>query len=220
MALKSFNRYVKKFILTQIQYYELIPRLLEYMNPDEHCKSRKNYAIFNIYYDTDNHDVIRHSIAKPYYTEKLRLRSYEVPNNLNAKVSLELKKKINGIVNKRRVVLTLDEAYKFINQGIAPTSNDYINKQVINEIQYYLEKNKVYISYYRKEFFAKNDRDFKLNFDFQIISRRDNLSLASGSFGQDILGNSKYLIEVKILGTMPLWFTKILTDLEIYNTHF
>ncbi|WP_092922717.1 polyphosphate polymerase domain-containing protein [Romboutsia hominis] len=224
MAIKSFKRYEKKFILTQKQYDALIPRLLEYMNPDEHCKSGKNYSIYNIYYDTDNNDVIRHSIAKPYYKEKLRLRSYAVPNSIDDSVFLELKKKINGIVNKRRVVLTLDEAYKFVNQGIAPTSNDYINKQVINEIQYYLKKNKVYpkvyISYSRKAFFANDDRDFRLTFDSQIITRRDDLALESGSFGQNILGEGKYLMEVKILGSMPLWFTRILSELEIYNTHF
>ncbi|MGL5315822.1 MAG: polyphosphate polymerase domain-containing protein [Peptostreptococcaceae bacterium] len=224
MAIKSFKRYEKKFLLTQEQYDSLIPRLLEYMNPDEHCKSGKNYSIYNIYYDTDNNDVIRHSIGKPYYKEKLRLRSYTVPTSFEDKVFLELKKKINGIVNKRRVVLTLGEAYKFVKHGIAPTSNDYINKQVINEIKYYLKMNKVYpkvyIGYSRKAFFAKDDRDFRLTFDSQIITRRDSLTLESGFFGNDILGEGRYLMEVKILGAMPLWFTKILTDLEIYNTHF
>ncbi|CEP80637.1 polyphosphate polymerase domain-containing protein [Paraclostridium sordellii] len=224
MAIKSFKRYEKKFILTQEQYDALIPRLIEYMNQDKHCKSGKNYSIYNIYYDTDNNDVIRHSIAKPYYKEKLRLRSYTVPNSLDDKVFLELKKKINGIVNKRRVVLTLGEAYKFLNQGIEPTYNDYLNKQVINEIKYYLKKNKVYpkvyISYSRKAFFANHDRDFRLTFDSQIITRREDLALESGSFGQDILGEGRYLMEVKILGAMPLWFTKILAELEIYNTHF
>ena len=64
------------------------------MDPDEHCKSGKNYNIYNIYYDTDNSDVIRHSISKPYYKEKLRLRSYYIPNNSNDKVFLELKRKL------------------------------------------------------------------------------------------------------------------------------
>ena len=224
MAIKSFKRYEKKFILTQEQYDALIPRLLEYMNPDEHCESGKNYSIYNIYYDTNNNDVIRHSIGKPYYKEKLRLRSYDIPTSFDDKVFLELKKKINGIVNKRRVVLTLGEAYKFVTYGTPPISTDYLNKQVINEIKYYLEKNKVnpkvYIGYSRKAFFAKDDRDFRLTFDSQIITRRDDLTLEAGYFGEDILGDDRYLMEVKILGAMPLWFTRILTDLEIYNTHF
>ena len=65
-----------------------------------------------------------------------------------------------------------------------------------------------------------DDRDFRLTFDSKIITRRDNLSLESGCFGQDILQESQYLMEVKILGAMPTWFTNILSELEIYNTHF
>ena len=224
MAIKSFKRYEKKFLINKEQYNNLIPRLLEYMNPDEHCKSGKNYSIYNIYYDTNNDDIIRHSISKPYYKEKLRLRSYNVPNSPTDKVFLELKKKINGIVNKRRVVLTLEEAYKFLQLGEKPTSNDYVNRQVINEIEYYLSKKPVhptvYIGYTRKAFFGKEDTDFRLTFDSKILTRRDALSLEAGCFGQNILEENQYLMEVKILGAMPTWSTSILSELEIYNTHF
>lgn len=224
MAIKSFKRFEKKFILDQKKYDELIPKLLEYMNPDEHCKFKKNYSIYNIYYDTKNNDVIRHSISKPYYKEKLRLRSYTIPTSLDNKVFLELKKKINGIVNKRRVVMTLKEAYDFLEYRKRPLLNDYINEQVIQEIEYYLSKNEVYpsvyIGYTRNAFFGKDDKDFRVTFDSNIITRRDSLSLEDGCFGTDILGENKYLMEVKFLGAIPLWFTKILSDLKIYNTHF
>ena len=224
MAIKSFKRYEKKFILNKEQYNNLMPLVLQYMNPDEHCKSGKNYSIYNIYYDTKNNDVIRHSISHPYYKEKLRLRSYNIPNKPTDRVFLELKKKINGIVSKRRVVLTLEEAYKFLELGEKPTSNDYVNKQVINEIEYYLIKNSVhptvYIGYTRKAFFGKDDSDFRLTFDSKILTRRDVLSLEAGCFGENILEKNQYLMEVKILGAMPIWFTNIISELEIYNTHF
>ena len=224
MAIKSFKRYEKKFLLNKEQYNEIIPRLLKYMNTDKHCKNDKNYNIYNIYYDTENNDVIRHSISAPYYKEKLRLRSYNIPKSLDDKVFLELKKKINGIVNKRRIVITLREAYDFLELGRKPICNDYLNNQVINEIDYYLSKHhvspRVYIAYSRKAFFAKDDPDFRLTFDSKILTRRDNLSLESGYFGSDILEENHYLMEVKILGAMPLWFTNILSELSIYNTHF
>ncbi|SCH89666.1 polyphosphate polymerase domain-containing protein [Romboutsia sp. 1001713B170207_170306_H8] len=224
MSIKSFQRYEKKFILDKNQYDMLIPKLLEYMNPDKYCKDGQNYSIFNIYYDTKHSDVIRHSISKPFYKEKLRLRSYTIPKNINDKVFLELKKKINGIVNKRRISLTLEEAYKFLKFGYRPVSTDYLNNQVINEIQYYLSKNKVtptvYIGYSRKAFFCKNDPDFRLTFDSHITARRNDLHLESGLYGYDILGENNYLMEVKILGAIPVWFTKILSELKIYNTHY
>ena len=224
MAIKSFKRFEKKFILTSEQYNKLLPILLNYMNLDKHCKVGENYNIYNIYYDTLNNDVIRHSISKPYYKEKLRLRSYNVPNSLDDKVFLELKKKINGIVNKRRVVMTLGEVYEFLENRKKPNFDDYENYQVIREIEYYLSKNKVYPNVYignsRKALFGKGDKEFRVTFDNEITARRNDLYLTSGCFGYDILGENKYLMEVKFLGSIPLWFTKILSDLKIYNTHY
>ena len=224
MAIKSFKRFEKKFILTSEQYNKLLPILLNYMNLDKHCKVGENYNIYNIYYDTLNNDVIRHSISKPYYKEKLRLRSYNVPNSLDDKVFLELKNKINGIVNKRRVVMTLGEVYEFLENRKKPNFDDYENNQVIREIEYYLSKNKVYpnvyIGYSRKALFGKDDKEFRVTFDNEITARRNDLYLTSGCFGYDILGENKYLMEVKFLGSIPLWFTKILSDLKIYNTHY
>lgn len=224
MAIKAFKRFEKKFIITKDQYDRLLPILSDYMNLDKYCKLGENYNIYNIYYDTLNNDVIRHSISKPYYKEKLRLRSYDIPTSLNDKVFLELKKKINGIVNKRRVVMTLGAAYDFLESGKRPQTEDYINNQVLNEIEYYLKNNpvypKVYIGYSRKALFGKEDRDFRVTFDSEIMARRDDLSLESGSYGNELLEDNMYLMEVKILGAIPLWFANILSELEIYNTHF
>ena len=224
MAIKSFRRFEKKFIITKEQYDELTQILSNYMNLDKYCRDGKNYNIYNIYYDTLNNDVIRHSISKPYYKEKLRLRSYNTPTSLDDNVFLELKKKINGIVNKRRVVMTLGEVYDFLQNKKKPDFDDYENRQVIKEIEYYLSKNNVhpnvYIGYSREALFGKEDKDFRVTFDSQITARRDDLYLSSGCFGEDILGENKYLMEVKFLGSIPVWFTKILSDLKIYNTHY
>ena len=120
MAITSFKRYEKKYLLTDEQFNALIPKLLEYMNPDEHCKEGNENTIYNIYYDTDDNSIIKHSLSKPYYKEKLRLRSYSIPKSLDETVFLELKKKIGGIVNKRRIVITLKQAYDLLNKGIRP----------------------------------------------------------------------------------------------------
>lgn len=224
MEIKTFKRYEKKYLLTKEEYDLLIPRLLKYMNLDEHCKGGKNYSIYSIYYDTDNNDVIRHSISKPYYKEKLRLRSYKVPKKATDEVFLELKKKINGIVSKRRIVISLEEADNFINHGIRPGSDNFVDNQVMNEIEYYLKNNKVkpaiYIGYSRKAFFAKDNHDFRLTFDSCITTRRYDINLESGCYGDELLEKNQYLMEIKILGAIPIWLTNILTELKIYNTNF
>ena len=202
MAIKSFKRYEKKYLLTSEQYEKLIPRLLEYMKMDDHCVNN-SYSIYNIYYDTDDNSVIRHSISKPYYKEKLRLRSYKIPQSPSDKVFLELKKKINKIVNKRRAIITLEEAYNFLEFGERPKCTDFITEQVINEIEYYLSHTKVnptvYIGYNRIAFFGKEDKDFRLTIDSKIITRREDLFLESGCHGTDILKPNGYAVIFTII---------------------
>ena len=202
MAIKSFKRYEKKYLLTGEQYEKLIPRLLEYMKMDDHCVNN-SYSIYNIYYDTDDNSVIRHSISKPYYKEKLRLRSYKIPQSPSDKVFLELKKKINKIVNKRRAIITLEEAYNFLEFGERPKCTDFITEQVINEIEYYLSHTKVnptvYIGYNRIAFFGKEDKDFRLTIDTKIITRREDLFLESGCHGTDILKPNGYAVIFTII---------------------
>lgn len=224
MAITAFKRYEMKFMLTQEQFDSLIPKLLEYMNPDDHCQNGKDYSIYNIYYDTLDHDLIRHSLSKPYYKEKLRLRSYKLLTSPNDKVFLELKKKIGGIVNKRRAVLTLQEADDFIKLGKRPVTMNPMTKQVVNEIKYFLSHNDVdpavYIGYKRLAFFGKEDKDFRVTFDYDITTRRTDLSLEKASYGDLLIDKGQYLMEVKLSNSVPMWLSTTLSGLLIYRTGF
>ncbi|HWQ42687.1 MAG TPA: polyphosphate polymerase domain-containing protein [Desulfosporosinus sp.] len=224
MAITAFKRYEIKFMLTQAQFETLIPKLLEYMNPDDHCQNGKDYSIHNIYYDTRDHNLIRQSLSKPYYKEKLRLRSYNVPTSSDDKVFLELKKKIGGIVNKRRAVLTLKEADDFIKLGIRPVTANIMTLQVVKEIEYFLSHNDidpaVYISYRRLAFFGKEDQDFRVTFDYDITTRRTDLNLEKASYGDQLLKKEQYLMEVKLSSAVPVWLAKIFSELLIYRTGF
>jgi len=224
MAITTFQRYEKKFLLSDSQYKSIHPTLMKYLCLDANCKDGLGYSIYNVYYDTDNSSIIRHSLSKPYYKEKLRLRSYSLPKSLNSRVFLELKKKIGGIVNKRRAVLSLGEAYNFLNNGIRPLDSDYMNTQVLNEIAFFLEYHNVkpaaYISYDRTALFGKEDSDFRITFDRNIITRREDISIEKGRFGEDLLGPGKCLMEVKVASAFPVWLAKLLSENQVYKTSF
>lgn len=97
-----FQRYEKKYLLSRTQYQNLSRKLESHMREDQYGKS----TICNIYYDTPDHRLIRESMEKPIYKEKLRLRSYGVPKKEDI-VFVELKKKYKGVVYKRRVNMPL-----------------------------------------------------------------------------------------------------------------
>lgn len=224
MAINTFKRYEMKFILSREQFNVLQSKIPEYMNPDEYCSNGTTYNIYNIYYDTPDNKLIRTSLSKPCYKEKLRLRSYTTPTSMDSKVYLELKKKTAGIVHKRRAAMTLKEAYEFIGAGKRPAAKSYMGKQVINELDYFLRQNKVfpaaYISYTRMAFFGKNDKDFRITFDSSITTRRNDPCLEKGCYGDQLLENGQYLMEVKISRAVPFWLAQLLAELKVYKTSF
>lgn len=224
MAINTFKRKEIKFLLTMNQFNSLIDKLDEYMIPDEYCKNGKEYGIYNIYYDTDDSILIRESLSKPYYKEKLRLRSYYSPASDRDKVFLEIKKKIGGIVTKRRVTMTLEEAEDYIKTGERPLSDTYITNQVLDEIDAfrsnYVISEAQYISYQRMAFFGKDDKDFRVTFDSELTERRYDLSLRKECYGRHIICHDERLMEIKVSDSIPYWLSEKLSNLGIYKTSF
>ena len=206
------------------QYHGLMEVISEYMNPDKFCIGGKEYGIYNIYYDTPDDYLIRESLSKPYYKEKIRLRSYYSPASENDMVFLEIKKKIGGIVTKRRVQMTLAESDAYLRDRTKPECTKYITEQVFRELDAFLDNYpitpKQYISYQREAFFGKDDGDFRLTFDRKITERRYDLGLNYESYGNYIIGADQRLMEVKVSNAIPDWLVNKLSELEIYKTSF
>jgi hypothetical protein len=112
-------------------------RLADRMVPDIHGAGG-GYPVANLYFDTADSELIRRSRAKPAYKEKWRLRAYGVPRSADP-VFLEIKKKVGGLVNKRRSAIGLAEAREFIATGRLPTERPYHNRQVLAETKRLLD---------------------------------------------------------------------------------
>ena len=225
MAISTFQRREVKFLLSKEQFDALLPIVHEHMNPDAYCVDGKEYGIYNIYYDTPDNFLIRQSIEKPYYKEKLRLRSYYSPASPDSSVFLEVKKKIGGIVTKRRVAMTLSEAEAYIQSRVKPHYERFIDKQVMREMDIFLNfygtlQPRQYISYQRAAYFGKDDPEFRLTFDRQITARRYDLTLAKESYGEQIILPDQRIMEIKVPGSIPLWMSKALSELEIRRISF
>lgn len=190
MAIEVFNRIEKKYLITEDVYGKFFDKIIPYMEMDAFCKDGKFYSINNIYFDTENNDLIRTSIDKPVYKEKLRLRSYGVPE-FNDIVFLEIKKKYNGIVNKRRTLLKLNQAYDFLFDGIMPSEGDYLNAQVLKELKFFMKfynpVAKLFLAYDRVAMFGKDDENLRITADRNIRTRRDDLRLEDGDYGDKLL---------------------------------
>lgn len=206
-----FDRVEKKYILNK-EKFEIIKEIIkEHMQYDPY--HNKEYTISSIYLDTDNFDLIRKSMEKPIYKEKVRLRSYGVPL-LDEKVFLEIKKKYKGHGNKRRIALKLNDAYNFIEGKMV------IDSQKGRELEYIIKQNnlkpKIYIAYDRLAFQQDN---FRITLDYNIRSRVDDVRLENGDAGK-LLNKDIYILEAKALYAYPSWFIKLLEQYKIYPNSF
>lgn len=210
-----FRRKETKYILTKEQYDKLMKKLKKYLKEDKYFKS----TICNIYFDTDDYDLIINSINKPIYKEKVRIRSYKVPN-IDDDIFLEIKKKYNGIVGKRRIKLKLEEFYKYLETGILTDSSSQIKSEIDYCFNKYQLKPKMFLAYDRLSYCDKNNSDFRITFDRNLRSREEDLKLELGDSGKLFFDEDTYIMETKVLGAYPLWFTSILSSLKVYPTSF
>lgn len=213
--LNTFKRKEVKYVLTREQYLAVREALAPYMTEDKYGR----HTICNIYCDSDNDDLIRASLEKPVYKEKLRLRTYGTPKT-GSKAFLEVKKKFKGTVYKRRAELSYDEAWNYIAHGKMPGERS----QVLDEIDYMIKrlglKPKIVICYDRRALYGNDDKEFRITFDSGIRSRTDKLDLRNGDYGERLESAPDYIMEIKVSGAMPMWITRILSELGIYQGSF
>lgn len=224
MIVTTFRRREKKFRINEEQAAFVVKRIQTEMKPDPYSVPGSGYRILNLYFDTDSDEIIRRSIEKPCYKEKLRIRSYGTPDE-TAKIFFELKKKLDGTVLKRRAVMTLPQIEAFVQAREKPEDCGYKNGIVLDEIGAFLDRHpratpKILIGYDREAFFANNDPGVRLTFDRNILTRRDDLDLRHGLYGTPLLEPGEVLMEIKIEHTPPRWMTKLLSDAQIYRTSF
>ena len=211
-----FKRYELKYLLTEAQKQAILRELSSHMAPDQYGQT----TIRNIYFDTPNHRLIRRSIEKPVYKEKLRIRSYAQAEQ-DSIVFVELKKKFDSVVYKRRVAVTEAEATAWLcHRKFSPSPS-----QITREIDYFLDfygvlQPAVFLSYDRQAFYGIEEPKLRITFDENILCRTDRLSLCQAPEGTPILPPGLTLMEVKAPGSIPLWLTRILTENHIFKTSY
>ncbi len=211
-----FKRYELKYVITTAQKEKLLQVLSPYIIPDKYGRT----TIRNLYFDTDNYRLIRRSLDKPTYKEKLRLRCYEKADPDSA-VFVEIKKKYRSVVYKRRIALKEKDAMEWLG-GCRYKENP---SQVTKEIDYFMEfygnlHPTIFLSYEREAYYSNAEADFRVTFDENILCRQTDLSLCSEAYGTPILPQGTVIMEIKCSGGVPLWMTEVLTKEKIYKTSF
>lgn len=215
MVQTVFQRYEKKYLLSEEQFAGLMDGFDQYMKEDW----IGTYTISNLYLDTPDYRLIRHSIEKPSYKEKVRLRAYGEVNETSA-VFAEIKKKTGGIVYKRRAEMTMAEAGRYARYRRYPDRDSQILRELRYVTEFYGLGAMAFLAYDRMPWHGKGDSDFRVTFDRNIRCRDQALELCLGDWGEPLLEPGQVLMEVKIPGAMPLWMSRRLSEIRVYPVSF
>ncbi|MEE1024978.1 MAG: polyphosphate polymerase domain-containing protein [Acutalibacteraceae bacterium] len=212
----NFKRVEKKYLITEDKFAKITEMFNDKMHGDEYGRS----TICNIYFDTHTYQLIRQSVEKPLYKEKLRLRTYGIPDDED-NAFIELKKKFKGVVYKRRINMPYKKAYDYLVYGISPE----MDTQIFKEIEWFLKfydypKPSMVITYDRIAFYGNDDPELRITFDRDITWRREEPDLRKGVFGNKLLADNEYIMEIKVLGAMPLWLSKLLNDEMVFPSPY
>lgn len=211
-----FKRYEMKYIMTRQQKKLVLETMLQYMSLDKFGHT----TIRNVYFDTDTYRLVRRSLEKPIYKEKLRIRSYKKVS-ANDKVYIELKKKYDDVVYKRREELSQIEVLNWIDNNIPFPCLTQIGREIDYFFKYYTTlRPRVFLSYEREAFYAHDNSDFRVTFDENILARQEEISLSKDVWGENLIDDEYVLMEIKTSGGIPLWMVKALSQNKVYKTSF
>ena len=216
-AQMTFKRYELKYMLTRGQARELKEAMEGHLALDQFGHS----TIRNLYFDTDTYRLVRRSIEKPLYKEKLRVRSYQRAAE-DSPVFVELKKKFEGVVYKRRLALPHREAMDALEGGRELPAEGQIAKEIEAFRRFYGPTllPAMALSYEREAFYPVDGVDFRLTLDENIRWRTEDLDLAEPCWGDPVIGPGQVLMELKTPGGIPLWMTRFLSEHEIRQISF
>ena len=211
-----FQRKEIKYLLNEKQFFEIKRYLEGFAKVDEYGLSRIN----NIYFDTPDFYLIRTSLEKPLYKEKLRLRTYgHTTDETNA--FIEIKKKYARIVYKRRISGRYEQMHDYLMGG----DEEIGFSQIAAEIKAFKERYDdlipaMSICYDRIAMAGIEDNDFRVTFDTNIEWSEESTDLRDIKKGKQLLKPQQYLMEIKVSNAMPVELSKKLSELGIFPTSF
>lgn len=200
-----FQRKEIKYLLSEAQCSRLLQRIDARILPDAH----PSYTIRSLYFDTPDDLLVRTSLEKPFYKEKLRLRSYGIPAPQDP-VFLELKKKLSGVVYKRRVSMPLSQAQAYLADGSRPRCDGQILREIDWFLGFYGCVPKVLLTYDRTAFSGREDPGLRITFDRNIQGLGGCVQLTDPRPGIPLLPAGQMLLELKANGGLPPWLVSAL----------
>lgn len=204
-----------KYILKREQLSQLYSAMAGRMEEDQFGLT----TVASLYYDTPDRRLIRASLEQPAFKEKLRLRSYGRVTE-TAPVFLELKRKAQGTVYKRRIQTTVPQASRFLRGELAQIEDSQIGRELAAFRVHYRTLEPSCLIVYDRTAYAEPDGTVRLTIDKSPRYCMDSPDLTRSNEGSALLPEGWAILELKVQDAMPLWLSHALSEGGIFKTSF
>ncbi|WP_301109041.1 polyphosphate polymerase domain-containing protein [Sporosarcina sp.] len=228
MPIEVFKRYELKYLISWDDYLAFSKELLPNMAYDTYGSSTGTYNIISLYYESKDKSIYHETLNKLPFRQKLRLRVYDQAD-LSSNSFIEVKQKFKNVVNKRRTVIPLNEAYSILSNPYdewltdqTPASNPQILHEALHFKDFYNLQPANIVSYDRQAFsgIAKNEQDLRVTFDYNLMCRSNDLALENGPYGERFLEQNFVILEVKVSNSVPFWLSRLISEFNFTQQGF
>ncbi len=212
------KRFERKYIIN-FQTYEMVKNYMKkYFSPDKNGDNGV-YRVTSLYYDSPDFRAYREKVDGEKKRSKVRLRVYQdlkgnYLNPTNKKVLLEIKKRDNLNVFKKKSLMSQNEAKEFIKKPVL--HKNIINNGVdsLTEVAYlrtlYNIRPIVIVSYIREAFTNKFGPEVRITFDKCVKYRDANFDVQEAKCKNYSLDPRLIIMEIKYNELLPVWISKLI----------
>ena len=156
-----------------------------------------------------------------FHLSRRRLRTYQEHPTEDSQVFLEIKKKTENLVSKRRLAADLLTAEAYLDGDYSQLTDLQIDKEMAWLTQHFGHiQPMMYIGYNRYSMKGIEDERIRITFDHDLTYRPYDLSLLAGRHGGHLLPANHVIMEVKIPEACPLWLSEIMDRYQLSPSSF
>ena len=214
-AVRRFNRFELKYLITYQQAEQLRHALAAYVIPDEHGAGNGSYALASLYYDSPDLRCYWEKVDGIKFRRKLRIRCYETSDALSedTPVFVEIKQRVDRVTQKRRASLRYADALRLCDERQIP-EHVLTDRPVVEEIHAFLWQYDMYpasiVRYQRQAFVGTGyDIGLRVTFDTALTAQADRLRLHEPLAGRPLWDGNWVVMEIKVNERLPYWLTEL-----------
>jgi SPX domain protein involved in polyphosphate accumulation len=217
-SIRSFNRFELKYLLTLREAENFKKALGAYLIPDSHGDSRGAYNLASLYYDSPDYRFYWEKVDGIRFRRKLRIRWYDtgLPLEPNTPVFVEIKQRLNRVTQKRRVLVSYQDAVDLCTRRKTPDfqpQDGPLMEEILSLCWQYDLRPASVVTYSRQALVGSDyDTGLRVTFDKDLRYSTHHLDLSETGSDLFLFPPEYVVMEIKVNERIPYWLTELVAQ--------